>query len=144
MVSIARQLCTFQLEDLHLGVEVSRVQEVLRMQRLTPVPLAPPVVSGLINLRGQIVTALDLRRRLGLPSVEDWKPMNLVVRSGEEVVSVLVDRIGDVVEVDPAQFERTPEAVRGPVREMLSGAYKLEHGLLLELDISRAIASGAA
>ena len=92
-----------------------QVQEVIRYQAMTRVPLAPTVVSGLINLRGQIVTAIDLRRRLGLagPADEGLHPMNVVVRTDDGAVSLLVDEIGDVVEVTDDAFEPPPETLAG-------------------------------
>src|SRR5207253_6724778 len=121
-----QQFCSFFLDGLSFGVEVHQVQEVLRYQEMTRVPLAPAVVRGLINLRGQIVTAIDLRRRLGLPERDAaQRPMNVVVRGGGGVLSFLVDEIGDVLPLDEAAFERPPETLRGPARELILGAYKL-------------------
>ena len=101
-----QQLCTFFVDGLFLGVEVEKVQEVIRYQEMTRVPLAPGVIGGLINLRGQIVTAVDLRKRLDLDErpVDDF-PMNVVVRTDDGAMSLLVDDIGDVVEVDEQSFE---------------------------------------
>ena len=111
------QFCTFYLDKLLFGVELKGVQEVIRSLEMTKVPLAPEVVSGLINLRGQIVTAVDLRRRLELePAPPDAQPMNVVVRSEDGAVSLLVDEIGDVVEVDETSFEPPPETLRSSVR----------------------------
>lgn len=139
-VATAAQYCTFYLDGLFFGVDVQRVQEVLRHQTLTPVPLAPPTVRGLINLRGQIVTALDLRQRLGMPPrVSEKPPMNIVIRSDEEAVALLVDEIGEVVDVEEGRFERPPETLQGPARELIPGAYKLDARLLLILDVDRAI-----
>ena len=130
-----RQLCTFRLDDLSFGVPVEQVQEVLRCQPMTRVPLAPAVVRGLINLRGQIVTAFDLHRRLGLAERRaDFVPMNVVVRTDDGPVSFLVDEIGDVVEVSADQFETPPNTLRGPARLLIQGAYKLPNQLLLVLD----------
>lgn len=136
-----RQLATFWLDGRLLGVEVVRVQEVIRSQRMTNVPLAPAEVRGLINLRGQIVTALDLRRRLGLPERAEGSPapMNVVVRTADGPVSLLVDAIGDVLAVDDADFERAPDTLDGPARTLLGGAYKLEGRLLLLLDVDEAV-----
>jgi purine-binding chemotaxis protein CheW len=135
-----RQLCTFVLHDLHLGVEVDRVQEVLRYQEMTRVPLAPPVVEGLINLRGQIVTAIDLRRRLGLPErASDRRPMNVVVRTEDGIVSLLVDEIGDVLEVGTDSFEAPPATLRGPARDLIRGVHKLDRQLLLLLDVEQTL-----
>jgi purine-binding chemotaxis protein CheW len=131
----ARQYCTFYVEKLFFGIEVVRVQEVIRHQQMTRVPLAPSLVRGLINLRGQIVAAIDLRRRLGLPDrSEEQYPMNVVVRTDQRVVSLLVDEIGDVLDVDEAAFERTPLTMKGVARDLIDGVYKLEDRLLLILD----------
>jgi purine-binding chemotaxis protein CheW len=132
------QFCTFYLDRLFIGIEVRKVQEVIRYQEMTKVPLAPSVVEGLINLRGQIVTAIDLRRRLNLPPrPEGALPLNVVVRTDEGTVSLLVDEIGDVLDVDPEHFERAPETVRGIGQELLLGVYKLKERLLLILDTEK-------
>ncbi len=135
-----RQFCTFFVEGLYLGVEVSKVQEVIRFQEMTAVPLAPSVIAGLINLRGQIVTAIDLRCRLDLPvrSAEQL-PMNVVIRTEDGAVSLLVDEIGDVVEVEDQFFEAVPETVVGAARELIRGVYKLKDRLLLLLDTEKTI-----
>jgi len=142
-----RQLCTFYLGDLLFGVDVIGVQEVLRYQEMTPVPLTPSVVRGLINLRGQIVTAIDVRARFELPPrASDELPMNVVVRIGGNeggVVSLLVDEIGDVLEVEERSFERVPETLFGPLREHVRGVYKLDGALLLLLDAERIAALGS-
>lgn len=139
-MSTSTQYCTFRLEHLLFGIEVERVQEVLRAQQLTGVPLANPVVEGLINLRGQIVTALDLRRRLELaPRGENEEPMNIVVRTAVGELSLLVDEIGDVVDVDEATFEEPPETLEGVARELIIGTYKLDGQLLLVLDTEHAV-----
>jgi purine-binding chemotaxis protein CheW len=121
-------------------VDVLKVQEIIRYQEMTRVPLAPPVVRGLINLRGQIVTAIDLRRRLDIkdrPAEE--LPVNVVVRTDDGAVSLLVDEIGDVLTVDVNAFERPPETLRGAGRDLIRGAYKLADHLLLILDTERAV-----
>jgi purine-binding chemotaxis protein CheW len=107
---------------------------------MTRVPLAPPVVRGLINLRGQIVTALDLRRRLELPDrPEGQLPVNVVIRTDDGAVSLLVDEIGDVVTVSEESFERPPDTLRGPARDLILGAHKLSDRLLLALDLGRVL-----
>lgn len=134
------QYATFQVDDLFFGIEVLEVQEVLRAQEMTRVPLAPSVVDGLINLRGQIVTALDMRRRLGLgPRASGKAPMNMVARSDDGAVSLLVDEIGDVVEVSQDDFEVCPENMPAEHRELIDGVYKLEDRLLLVLNTERAL-----
>jgi purine-binding chemotaxis protein CheW len=134
-----QQFCTFLLDGHLFGVPVPQVQEVIRFHPMTPVPLAPPAVEGLINLRGQIVLAIDLRRRLSLAgrSAGDL-PVNVVVRTTDGAVSLLVDEIGDVIEVEQSSFEASPETLRGAVRSMILGVHKLEHKLLHLLDTERA------
>jgi len=136
-----KQLCSFVLGDLLFGVEVMKVQEVLRYQAMTCVPLASDMVRGLINLRGQIVTAIDVRARFGLPRLSDARePMNVVLSAGDGVVSLLVDEIGDVLEVRESDFERPPETLPAVFRDVVVGVYKLEHRLLLALDVERVVA----
>ena len=139
-MSSQQQLCTFYLDGLFFGVEVHKVQEVIRYQEMTRVPLASPVVRGLINLRGQIVTAIDLRRRLELRDrAAGDLPMNVVIRTDDGPVSLLVDEIGDVMEVDAEAFERPPETLKGVGRDMIGGAYKCKDRLLLTLDTEKAV-----
>lgn len=139
-----QQFCTFFLDNQFFGVPVEQVQEVIRYQEMTRVPLMPPVIRGLINLRGQIVMAIDLRRRMGMIDRPDSQlPMNVVVRTEDGAVSFLVDEIGDVLEAGEGTLEHPPETLRGPARELVGGVYKLEHQLLLMLDIKRAIAIDA-
>lgn len=139
-MSQPKQFCTFFLNGLFFGVEVLKVQEVLRSQPMTRVPLSSPTVRGLINLRGQIVTALDLRRRLELPErTGEAKPMNVVVRTADGAVSLLVDEIGDVVEVDAEVFEKPPETLNGVARELVQGVYKMKERLLLILDTDKTV-----
>ena len=136
-----QQFCTFYLENYLFGIELLKVQEVLQPLVLSEVPLAPFVVRGLMNLRGQIVIAVDLRRQLELPERPEGKPaMNVVVRAGEDAVSLLVDDIGDVVEVGEETFEPPPETLHGKVRTVILGVHKLEKQLMHVLDIDRACA----
>jgi len=134
------QFSTFFVADQFFGVDVLRVQEVLRFQVMTHVPKAPEVIEGLINLRGQIVTAIDLRRRLRLPPrAGDQTPTNVVIRTDDGAVSLLVDEIGDVLDVDAATYERPPENLDPAVREIIRGVYKLRDRLLLVLDTARTV-----
>lgn len=133
------QFCTFFLKNQFFGVPVQEVQEVIRYQEMTRVPLVPPIIRGLINLRGQIVTAIDLRRRFGMQDrSESELPMNVVVRTDDGPVSFLVDEIGDVLEVDDVSFERPPDTMKSG-RELVRGVYKLEKQLMLVLDTERAV-----
>lgn len=135
-----QQFCTFYLDKYFFGVPVEKVQEVMRFQKMTRVPLAPRVVAGLINLRGQIVTAMDLRRCLDMPDrSEDKKPMNVVLRSSKGAVSLLVDEIADVVEALDDTFERPPDTLKGAARDMIPGVFKLKDRLMLVLDIDKVL-----
>jgi purine-binding chemotaxis protein CheW len=140
------QYGTFVVDGLLFGVEVRRIQEVIRTQTMTRVPLAPAVVGGLINLRGEIVTAIDMRCRLGLePFTADAQPMNVVVRTGTgAAASLLVDQIGDVLEVSADSFEAPPAHLDPAARVLIRGAHKLDERLLLVLDIDRALHGDAA
>jgi len=134
------QLCTFFLDGHFFGVPVQQVQEVIRYQEMTRVPLVPQVIRGLINLRGQIVTAIDLRRRLGMTErPADQLPMNVVVRTDDGALSLLVDEIGDVIEVEEKTFEQPPETLKGVALEMIRGVHKLPERLLLLLDTERVV-----
>lgn len=133
---ITSQFCTFFLDQLCFGIEVEKVQEILRQEGMTPVPLSPPEIGGLINLRGQIVTTINLRKRLELPSrINKTPPLNVVVTSNDEIVSLLVDEVGDVLDISEEQFEQAPDTLTGKIRTLIRGTYKLEDRLLLVLNI---------
>lgn len=135
-------LCSFYLDESLYGIPVGLVQEVLRGQVLTPVPLAGRGVQGILNLRGRIITVLDLRARLELPArPPDAPSMHILLDHGQETVGLIVDRIGDVIEVEEAEFEPLPKTLEGAPRELLRGAYKLSDRLLLALDVEKSIAA---
>jgi purine-binding chemotaxis protein CheW len=141
MLTNRRQLCTFFLDDQMFGLDVLRVQEINRIQQLAPVPLAPPAVRGLINLRGQIVTAIDLRECLGFPPLDPatrdpvTRPVNIIIPSDEGPVSFLVDEVGDVIDVDDRDFEPPPATLDPAAKAYTRGVYKLPDRLLLVLEI---------
>ena len=137
------QLSTFHVGKYLFGVDVSLVQEVVRLQLMTPVPLASPEIAGLINLRGEVLTAIDMRARLGLPPSDGTRePVNVVVRVDDEPVSLLVDEIGGVLEVSQVPFEQTPSTVDERVRGLLLGAYTLPDRLLLALNARQVLDVG--
>jgi purine-binding chemotaxis protein CheW len=139
-MSQGRQLCTFYLQEFLFGVEVEKVQEVIRYQEMTRIPLSPLMIAGLINLRGQIVTAIDLRHQLDLPArAAGDLPMNVVIRRDDGPISLLVDEIGDVVEVDDESFEDAPDTLDTRGREFIRGVYKLKEQLLLLLDTDKSM-----
>ncbi|HEY2158284.1 MAG TPA: chemotaxis protein CheW [Isosphaeraceae bacterium] len=120
----AARLCTFTVGDSLYGLEVHRVQEVLRPQEATRVPHAGANIRGLINIRGQIVMAIDLRRCLGLePAPEGHRSMNLVLRTEDGPVSLLIDRALDVLDLDPSTYEPPPASLLGPRRELIRGTF---------------------
>ena len=133
-----KQCVTFYLDNYFFGVDVLKVQEVIRPQEMTAVPMAPKLISGLNNLRGQIVTAMDLRGRLGLSDrPEDQRPMNVVIQNNNEAVSLLVDEIGDVLEIDSEMYEPPPETLTSAIRETFEGVYKLEDQLMVLLNVEK-------
>lgn len=138
------RLCTFKLNGYEFGVEVLKVQEVLKRLPTTRVPRAPAAVAGLVNLRGEIVAAIDLRRRFGYPDRAPNAPaMNVVVRTAEGVLSFVADAVGDVVDAAEADFEPPPDTVSGDARRLIRGAYKLKDRLLLALDADAAADFGS-
>ncbi len=140
-MSSTRQYCTFYVADRLMGLDVLQVQEVLRSRDLTPVPLAPGAIDGLLNLRGQIVTAIDLRRRLSLPARPAGQPvMIVVVRLKDEVTAFLADKIGDVLEVANDSFELPPETLALEVNQLVVGVHKLPKQLLHILDAAQCAA----
>ena len=134
-----RLYCTFYVDKRLLGVAVNDVQEIIRYQEMTSVPLASKAIEGLINLRGQIVTAIDLRRRLQLSErPPGGSPTNVVVRTADGAVSLLVDEIGEILEVDESTYEKN--TVVGVESKLIRGVYKLRDELLLVLDAQEAVA----
>lgn len=129
------QLVTFVVDDLVFGIDTRTVQEVLAGRTLTPVPLAPPALEGLMNLRGRIVPVLDVRSLLQLaPRRADEASMAIVLR-GDQALALAVDRIDDVVPVDDGTREEVPSHVPTNIRAMATGVYQTEHGLLLAIEM---------
>ena len=130
-----QQLVTFRTGDYLLGIDVLHVQEVLKHQKMTDVPLAPEEVKGLINLRGHIVTAIGMRERLRLdPAPDPTEQMNLIVSLRDGAASLVVDAVGDVINVDPKRYKSRPGSLRAPLRDLVTGVYQLEKGLLLHIN----------
>ena len=141
-----QQICTFFLKGVYFGINVLHVQEVIRPQAITRIPLAPPDICGLINLRGQILTVIDLQRRLEMSEqqtqsniklVDQSQGFNIIVSFEDEVVSLLVDNVGDVLEFPQNTFQPPPTTLKGKMRWMLAGAYPLPDGFLLVLDAEK-------
>jgi purine-binding chemotaxis protein CheW len=129
-----QQLVTFKTGEYSFGIDVLEVQEVLKHQQMTYVPLAPEEVQGLINLRGHIVTAIGMRERLHLErSPEEIEHMNLIVSLKDGAASLVVDAVGDVITLDPARYKPRPRALKAPLKDMVLGVYESEKGLLLHI-----------
>lgn len=146
-VGMGGQFCSFWVQDHLFGVPIAAVQEVLLSQPVTPVPLAPVEIPGLINLRGQIVTVLDLRVRLRLLDARQERTesgVNVIVATADAPVSLLADRVGEVVTAEDRHFEPPPDTLDHRVRDLVSGVYKLHEQLLLVLDIDNTTAVGGA
>jgi purine-binding chemotaxis protein CheW len=145
----ARQFCTFSLGGLLFGMDVRSIQEIIRHHEMTRVPTASPVVRGLINLRGQIVLAIDLRHRLGLdPRRTKAESIHVIIRTDDRPMSLLVDDVGDILDLGAEAIEPPPETIRDEIREFLDGLYKLPDRILLVLDAGRLadfdVAAGSA
>lgn len=134
-MSAARQLTTFTIGEDLFGIEVMKVQEVTGAPMVVPVPLAPKFVRGLINLRGQIATALGLRELFGMPFDPTTDQMSVVCKVDGNLVSLIVDSIGDVVQVEAETFEKAPETIPTGVRRFVKGIYKMNGSLLSVLDL---------
>jgi len=131
-----QQFATFLIDGLLFGIDVLQVQEVIAFQEMTTVPLAAKSVEGLINLRGQIALAIDTRCVMGLPPRTDGEPsLNMVVRSEEGIASLVVDDIGDVVDVTDEMRAPMPDTVPLQQKELLECVYILPHGLLHALNV---------
>ena len=140
--NLSEDLITLTIAGHQFGIPVLQVQDVLGPQRVTRVPLAPPEVGGSLNLRGRIVTAIDVRLRLGLPPRPKDKPgMSIVVELYGELYSLMVDEVGEVLSLSPEDFERTPATLDVRWRELSSGIYRLNSALLIVLEVDRLLAS---
>jgi len=129
------QLVTFTTERYTFGLDVLDVQEVLNRQHMTPIPLAPREVLGLINLRGHIVTAIDMRHRLKLgPESGTSGQMNIIVQLRDGSASLVVDAVGDVIAVDQDNYLPPPASLEKPLCTIVCGAYKLNDRLLMHIN----------
>ncbi len=136
---------TLTLAGQLFGIPVTSVQDVLGPQTINPIPLAPPEVAGSLNLRGRIVTAFDVRKRLGLPPRPASEPgMSVVVEHGAELYSLSIDVVGEVLNLPLASFERNPTNLDSRWRSISEGIFQLDDRLMVVLDIPQLLALGAA
>lgn len=139
----AVRYCTFRVADLDFAIDVMQVQEVLREAEIRPVPLAPEAIQGLVNLRGQVVTVMDLRTRLDLGEVgRPDAPMYVVVEGGETLVSLVVDLAGDVVEPDPDTHAPLPANLGPRLHAASRGLHRHNGGVFVVLDLERLLELG--
>lgn len=134
------QLCGFKIKGDCYAISVLDVQEVIKPHSLTKVPLSPPYVKGLINLRGQIVTSISLRKLFGMDDREEGEEhMNIIVRNGDSLYALMVDEILDVIDVHEGSFEKIPETISEKIRKYIKGVYKLSDSLLILLDLEKVL-----
>lgn len=132
------EFVTFTIVDQLFGIPVLKVQDILSAHRITRIPLAPPEIAGSLNLRGRIVTAIDVRLRLGLePRDREASAMSIVVEHKNDLYSLLVDAVGEVLALSPDEFERNPPTLDARLRVYSDGIYRLNDQLLVVLDVTR-------
>lgn len=128
---------TLMLDGQYFGIPVLQVQDILSSVQITRVPLAPPEIIGNLNLRGRIVTAIDMRKRLGLgPNQSGVSPMNIVVEHKNELYSLIVDSVGEVLSLPNDDFEKNPPTLEKHLREISKGIYQLDNQLLIIVDVA--------
>lgn len=138
-----RDYLTILIGDQIFGIPILQVQDVLGEQRVTRVPLAPPAVAGSLNLRGRIVTAVDVRTCLGLPPYDKGgaREMSVVVENQGELYSLMIDKVGDVMSLDQRDYENNPSTLDPQWRDVCQGIYRLKDRLLVVLDVPRLLES---
>ncbi len=142
---VTRDYLTIMIGDQIFGIPILQVQDVLGEQKVTRVPLAPPAVAGSLNLRGRIVTAIDVRTCLGMPrrekSNDQRQEMSVVVENQNELYSLMIDRVGDVMSLQERDYENNPSTLDPQWRSVCQGIYRLKDRLLVVLDVPRLLES---
>lgn len=134
---IANGFVTMTIAGQLFGIPVLQVRDVLGPQRLTRIPLSPPEVAGSLNLRGRIVTAIDVRTRLGLPArPEEMKGMSVVVDLNGELYSLMIDQVGEVLALNQEDFEANPPTLDPRWRSISTGIYRLREQLMVVIDVN--------
>ncbi|MBN8531134.1 MAG: chemotaxis protein CheW [Alphaproteobacteria bacterium] len=138
-----KEFVTMTVDGQLLGISVLTVQDVFKHQKITPIPLAPKEIAGSLNLRGRIVTAIDVRARLRLsPRDPKAKVMSVVVEYKGELYSLLVDSVGEVLALPLEKFEKNPANLSQNWQEVSAGIYRLKSDLLVALDVSKLLRVG--
>lgn len=134
----SKDYLTMNIAGQRFGIPVLQVQDVLREQKVTRVPLAAKEVAGSLNLRGRIVTAIDVRKRLNLPAKDDKSPsMSVVVEHEDELFSLIIDSVGDVLRIENKYYEKNPGTLDPTWRDVSTGIYQLEEELMVIMDVSK-------
>jgi len=132
------EFVTFTIAGQLFGIPVLQIQDVLSSYQITPVPLAPPEITGSLNLRGRVVTAMDLRLRLGLSArAKEAESMSIVAENEGELYSLMVDSVGEVLALSQSEYERNPPTLDAKFRTFSDGIYRLDKQLLVVLDVNR-------
>ncbi len=132
-----KQICTFSVDKMNMGIDVIHVQEILRHQEITAVPLAPETIAGLLNLRGQIVMVTDLKKKFLLSDNVAPNPIFIIIRNPEGPACFMVDKVGEVLEIDEDLREPLPPQLDESIRECALGVYSLTHGLIVEMNAEK-------
>lgn len=141
-LAATREFLTLKINNQLFGIPVLQVQDVLGETVVTRIPLAPPQVAGALNLRGRIVTAVNVRRCLGLPDDDkSHNKMSIVVEQDGELYSLIIDSVGDVLTLDNSSFEQNPPTLDLLWRSVSLGVYRLDGNLLIILDIAKLLHS---
>ena len=144
-VAGSQDLVSFTIDGQLFGIPVAKVRDVLSSRRTTPIPLAPPEIAGSLNLRGRVVTMIDLRLRLGLaPRDRSQVEMSIVVEHGQDLYSLLVDSVGEVLALCSSRYERNPPTLDKNLGEYADGIYRLDDALLVVLDVTKLLDYGRA
>ncbi len=138
----SQEYVTFVIAGQLFGIPVLKVQDILSSSQITRIPLAPPEISGSLNLRGRIVTAMDVRRRLGLPPRESDECISIVVEHEGELYSLMVDSVGEVLALKPDEFERNPPTLQSHFKDYSLGIHRLNDQLMVVLDVNRLLSYG--
>jgi len=132
---------TVMIADQKFGIPVLQIQDVLREQKVTRIPLASPEVAGSLNLRGRIVTAIDVRKRLNVPVAPGSRSMSVVVEHNQELYSLIIDKVGDVLSLENGRIEKNPGTLSAQWKDISSGVCQLEKELLVIMDVARLLDS---
>ncbi|MCH2533637.1 MAG: chemotaxis protein CheW [Bdellovibrionales bacterium] len=131
------KISSFYIDNYLFGLNVGHIQEIIKSPKITPIPSSSDYICGLINLRGQILSCIDLRSMMALDNYSESKSMSVIVDSEDVLISVLVDDVSEILEINDYDYEQTPDNISNNISRFLHGVYQLNSGILLELDINK-------